>query len=48
MKLLPVLLTLAATAFVQAEDKQLFNGKDLTGWEGNAKLWSVQDGAITG
>ncbi len=48
MKLLPILLTLAATAFVQAEDKQLFNGKDLTGWEGNDKLWSVQDGAITG
>ena len=48
MKLLPILLTLAAIALVQAEDKQLFNGKDLTGWEGNAKLWSVQDGAITG
>ena len=26
----------------------LFNGKDLTGWEGNTDLWSVQDGAITG
>lgn len=26
----------------------LFNGKDLSGWEGNPKLWSVQDGAITG
>ncbi len=26
----------------------LFNGKDLTGWRGNPKLWSVQDGAITG
>jgi len=48
MKLLPILLSLAATALVQAEDQQLFNGKDLTGWEGNPKLWSVQDGAITG
>lgn len=28
--------------------KPLFNGKDLTGWDGNPKLWSVQDGAITG
>jgi hypothetical protein len=27
---------------------RIFNGKDLTGWEGNPKLWSVQDGAITG
>ena len=40
------LLLLAAS--LHAEEKQLFNGKDLTGWEGNPKLWSVQDGAITG
>lgn len=26
----------------------LFNGKDLTNWTGNPKLWSVEDGAITG
>lgn len=26
----------------------LFNGEDLTGWTGNPKLWSVEDGAITG
>jgi putative heme-binding domain-containing protein len=26
----------------------IFNGKDLTGWEGDQALWSVQDGAITG
>jgi hypothetical protein len=26
----------------------LFNGKDLTGWDGNPKFWSVRDGAITG
>ena len=48
MKLLPILLTLAATAFVQAEDKQLFNGKDLTGWKGQPEFWSVKDGALTG
>jgi hypothetical protein len=28
--------------------KPLFNGKDLTGWKGDMKRWSVQDGAITG
>ena len=28
--------------------KSLFNGKDLTGWEGDPKFWSVKDGAITG
>jgi len=26
----------------------LFNGNDLSGWEGNSKFWSVRDGAITG
>jgi len=38
-----------ATSFA-AEDgfKSLFNGKDLSGWQGNPGLWSVRDGAITG
>lgn len=26
----------------------LFNGKDLSGWKGNEKYWSAQDGAIVG
>ena len=26
----------------------LFNGRDLTGWRGNPKIWSVRDDAITG
>lgn len=26
----------------------LFNGKNLTGWEGNMKYWSVQDGIVIG
>jgi hypothetical protein len=26
----------------------IFNGKDLTGWDGNPKFWSVKDGAIRG
>ncbi|CAN5857359.1 DUF1080 domain-containing protein [soil metagenome] len=30
------------------EGKAIFNGKDLTGWEGNMSLWSVVDGTITG
>jgi type 1 glutamine amidotransferase len=28
--------------------QSLFNGKDLSGWDGNPKFWSVKDGAITG
>lgn len=27
---------------------QLFNGKDLTGWSGDPRLWSVKDGVIRG
>lgn len=26
----------------------MFNGKDLTGWDGDTKLWSVKDGCIVG
>jgi hypothetical protein len=47
MKVTTFLLLLAATS-LHAGEKSLFNGKDLTGWEGNPKLWSVEDGAITG
>ena len=46
MKSLIALLALGTLAV--AGEKQLFNGKDLTGWDGNPKLWSVKDGAITG
>ena len=32
-----------ATGFVS-----IFNGKDLTGWDGNPKFWSVKDGVMRG
>jgi hypothetical protein len=28
--------------------RSLFNGKDLTGWDGDPRLWSVKDGALRG
>lgn len=28
--------------------KSLFNGKDLSGWDGNPELWKVEEGCITG
>lgn len=31
-----------------ADAKALFNGKDLDGWEGDTRLWSVKDGVIHG
>ncbi|MCA9127949.1 MAG: DUF1080 domain-containing protein [Planctomycetales bacterium] len=30
------------------KSKSIFNGKDLTGWSGDSRLWSVRDGAIHG
>ncbi len=39
---------LAAPALAEEGFVSLFNGKDLSGWDGNPELWSVQDGAITG
>jgi hypothetical protein len=32
----------------KSETIKLFNGKDLTGWEGYKDLWSVKDGVIVG
>ena len=43
-----LIASLAMFAFAQAEETQLFNGKDLTGWKGVEGFWSVKDGAITG
>jgi uncharacterized protein (TIGR03067 family) len=51
-----ILTTLALTAIgfrMFAADAEpgfqaIFNGQDLTGWDGNRTLWSVKDGAIVG
>ena len=44
----PILALALLTSLSAAEETKLFNGTDLTGWEGDPKFWSVQDGAITG
>lgn len=53
--LLPaVCAALCALAFTplltaaDAEFRPIFNGRDLTGWDGDARFWSVRDGAIRG
>ena len=42
----------ASTAGASKPDQDgmitLFNGRDLSGWEGDPQYWSVQDGALTG
>jgi hypothetical protein len=43
--------TVCATSIAAEEEKgfvPIFNGKNLSGWEGEEGFWSVQDGAITG
>ena len=35
------------TDFPVGEERSLFNGRDLSGWDGNSKYWSVKDGALT-
>jgi hypothetical protein len=48
--ILTLCLAAAVNAQQSAEDKRtsLFDGKTLTGWEGNLQLFRVQDGAIVG
>ena len=43
-----IALVLLFAPGVHAEVINLFNGRDLTGWDGSPDSWSVEDGAITG
>src|SRR5688572_16161551 len=43
-----VLLAVCVSAARADDAKELFNGKDLSGWDGDQKFWTVEDGAITG
>ena len=47
--LISITVLMSAT-LAAAEDGfvQLFNGKDLSAWDGNPELWSVEDACITG
>jgi hypothetical protein len=41
-------ILVASPMMAQDKAKEIFNGKDLTGWKGNPDLWSVKEGCITG
>ena len=43
-----LLIAAGATPEPGGDSRELFNGKDLSGWDGDQQIWSVQDGAITG
>ena len=47
--LLIFLFIFTLTVSAQEEGlKPMFNGKDLTGWDGDPRLWTVKDGVIRG
>lgn len=54
--LLGMFACLAAVSVARAEEapaepadmRPIFNGKDLSGWDGDQRLWSVKDGVIRG
>ena len=48
MRKLAAALAFCAVAFAQDGFVPLFNGKDLDGWDGDPRLWKVQDGMIVG
>jgi hypothetical protein len=54
MRQVPVLTVLGLVLFFSApltqagDEKEFFNGRDLTGWEGLKEFWSVKDGALVG
>ena len=47
LRLLLIIPALLALPLQAGEPKALFDGKSLAGWEGDPKIWSVQEGAIT-
>ncbi|MDB6080414.1 MAG: Cytochrome c [Akkermansiaceae bacterium] len=47
-RFLAVFMTALTMNAAADEWQSLFNGKDLTGWTGDPRLWSVQDGVLTG
>jgi putative membrane-bound dehydrogenase-like protein len=44
----PGQVPLPATAEIPADQAKFFNGKDLTGWDGELSLWRVENGEIIG
>ena len=43
-----LILAVATASFAQDSFTPLFNGKDLTGWDGDPNLWKVEDGIVVG
>ena len=47
-RFVPVLCLFAGALGLHAAATPLFDGKTLTGWEGDPKVWRVENGEIVG
>src|ERR1700761_8425113 len=45
---LALLFTTTAMSVEDPQFYELFNGRDLTGWDGDLSLWKVENGTIVG
>ncbi|MDP6506935.1 MAG: DUF1080 domain-containing protein, partial [Planctomycetota bacterium] len=45
--LIAFMALLLIAGLVNAGEQNLFNGKDLTGWDGAPGIWRVEDGVLT-
>ncbi len=43
-----IILALAVVTFAAVKPRSLFDGKSFKGWEGNMKIFRIEDGAIVG
>ena len=41
-------MVLSGSVALAGDWKPLFNGRDLTGWTGDPRLWKVENGVVTG
>ena len=48
LRTLVPLILFSSAMHLPAEWQPLFNGKDLTGWSGDPRLWRVEDGVLIG
>lgn len=48
MLLLTLHFTCVSGAWAGEDYRELFNGRDLTGWEGDPNVWRVRDGILVG
>ncbi len=46
--ILSLIVALSSSLLAEKEFTSLFNGRDLSGWDGDPKLWKVENGIVVG